>query len=122
MLQGQRCQYEYSLSAGDAMKGFGKGDDSAISRHESKKSPIAISVPVSLQGFLCNNAVMMILAFIAAMLLGGFPPELGLSNGVIAMLSLMVMMSLSLTALKLKGLKVRNHSKAIRNAFLLSRS
>jgi BASS family bile acid:Na+ symporter len=63
---------------------------------------------------------MMILAFIAALLLGGFPAEIGISNGTIAMLSLMVMMSLSLTALQLKGLRVRNHGKAIRNAFLLS--
>jgi BASS family bile acid:Na+ symporter len=62
----------------------------------------------------------MILAFVAAMLLGGFPEEIVISNGNIAMLSLMVMMSLSLTALQLKGLKVRSHRKAIRNAFLLS--
>jgi BASS family bile acid:Na+ symporter len=75
---------------------------------------------VSVQGFLGNNAAMMILAFVAAMLLGGFPEEIVISNGNIAMLSLMVMMSLSLTALQLKGLKVRSHSKAIRNAFLLS--
>jgi BASS family bile acid:Na+ symporter len=75
---------------------------------------------VSVQGLLGNNAAMMILAFVAAMLLGGFPEEIVISNGNIAMLSLMVMMSLSLTALQLKGLKVRSHRKAIRNAFLLS--
>ena len=94
--------------------------DLRLAGHESKKSSIAISVAVSLQGFLCNNAVMMVLAFIAAMLLGGFPTGFGINNGTIAMLSLMVMMSLSLTALKLKGLKIKSHSKAIRNAFLLS--
>jgi BASS family bile acid:Na+ symporter len=36
------------------------------------------------------------------------------------MLSLIVMMSLSLTSLRLRGLKLRDHSIPIRNAFLLS--
>lgn len=63
---------------------------------------------------------MMVLAFITAMVVGGFPGGIYLTNSNIAMLSLIVMMSLSLTSLRLRGLKLRDHAIPIRNAFLLS--
>ena len=69
---------------------------------------------------LSNNPAMMIMAFVVAMVTEGFPGGIGLTNSNIAMLSLIVMMSLSLTSLQLRGLKLRDHSIPIRNAFLLS--
>jgi BASS family bile acid:Na+ symporter len=69
---------------------------------------------------LTNNPVMMVLAFLVAMITGGFPGGIALTNSNIAMLSLIVMMSLSLTALRLRGLKLKDHSIPVRNAFLLS--
>jgi len=69
---------------------------------------------------LGNSALMMTLSFITALALGGFPEDLPLTNGNIAMLSLMVMMSLSLTNLRLRGLRVGDHSRSIVRAFLLS--
>ena len=62
----------------------------------------------------------MVLAFLAAMITGGFPGGIALTNSNIAMLSLIMMMSLSLTSLRLRGLKLKDHSVPIRNAFLLS--
>jgi bile acid:Na+ symporter, BASS family len=69
---------------------------------------------------LANNPLMMVLAFITAMVVGGFPEGIFLTNSNIAMLSLIAMMSLSLTALRLRGLKLRDHALPIRNAFILS--
>ncbi len=69
---------------------------------------------------LTNNPVMMVMAFVVAMITGGFPGGIALTNSNIAMLSLIAMMSLSLTALRLRGLKLKDHSVPIRNAFLLS--
>jgi BASS family bile acid:Na+ symporter len=69
---------------------------------------------------LGNSAIMMTLSFITALVVGGFPGQGLLTNGNIAMLSLMVMMSLSLTSLRLRGLRVREHAVSIRRAFLLS--
>lgn len=69
---------------------------------------------------LANNPLMMVLAFITAMVIGGFPGGIILTNSNIAMLSLIVMMSLSLTSLRLRGLKLKDHALPIRNAFLLS--
>jgi BASS family bile acid:Na+ symporter len=63
---------------------------------------------------------MMVSAFVVAIITGGFPAGIPLTNSNIAMLSLIVMMSLSLTALRLRGLKLKDHSVPIRNAFLLS--
>ncbi len=62
----------------------------------------------------------MVLAFVAAIITGGFPGGAALTNSNIAMLALFVMMSLSLTSLRLRGLKLKDHSVPIRNAFLLS--
>jgi bile acid:Na+ symporter, BASS family len=75
---------------------------------------------VQVRKILTNNPVMMVLAFLVAMITGGFPGWIALTNSNIAMLSLIVMMSLSLTALRLRGLKLKDHSVPIRNAFLLS--
>ncbi len=69
---------------------------------------------------LTNNSVMMVLAFVTAMVTGGFPVGISLTNSNIAMLTLIVMMSLSLTSLRLRGLKLKDHTIPIRNAFLLS--
>lgn len=69
---------------------------------------------------LGNSALVLTLSFITALALGGFPDGLPLTNGNIAMLSLVVMMSLSLTSLKLRGLRVQDHSRSIVRAFLLS--
>jgi bile acid:Na+ symporter, BASS family len=69
---------------------------------------------------LTNSSAMMVLSFITAMVLGGFPSGIVLTNSNIAMLSLIVMMCLSLTSLSLRGLKLRDHAVPIRNAFLLS--
>lgn len=63
---------------------------------------------------------MMVLAFVTAMVTGGFPGGISLTNSNIAMLTLIVMMSLSLTSLRLRGLKLKDHAIPIRNAFLLS--
>lgn len=70
--------------------------------------------------FLGNSAVMMTLSLITALALGGFPSELVLTNSNIAMITLVIMMSLSLTNLQLRGLKVKDHAVSIRRAFLLS--
>jgi bile acid:Na+ symporter, BASS family len=69
---------------------------------------------------LGNSAIMMTLSFITALVMGGFPSHFVLTNGNIAMLSLMVMMSLSLTSLQLRGLRVLDHAASIHRAFLLS--
>ena len=69
---------------------------------------------------LGNSALMMMLSLITALALGGFPSVFGLTNSNIAMITLVIMMSLSLTNLQLKGLKVRDHTASIGRAFLLS--
>jgi BASS family bile acid:Na+ symporter len=69
---------------------------------------------------LANSSVMMVLAFITAMVIGGFPGGIVLTNSNIATLSLIVMMCLSLTSLRLRGLKLKDHAIPIRNAFMLS--
>ncbi|MCX6651307.1 MAG: hypothetical protein NT131_06605 [Methanomassiliicoccales archaeon] len=75
---------------------------------------------MDLRHILGNSAVMMTLSFIIALAVGGFPSGIVLTNSNIAMISLMVMMSLSLTNLRLRGLKVTDHAVPIRRAFLLS--
>jgi len=69
---------------------------------------------------LGNNAGMMMISFIIALTLGGFPDLFVLTNSSIAMITLVVMMSISLTSLQLRGLKVKDHARSIRRAFLLS--
>ncbi len=73
-----------------------------------------------LRDFLGNNAMMMIVAFIIAMLFGGFPEAYPKMNKDIAMFSLMVMMSFSLCSMQMRGLKLGAHRRAVRTGFLMS--
>jgi BASS family bile acid:Na+ symporter len=75
---------------------------------------------VRVKDFLGNNALMMIAAFIVAMLFGGFPEAYPRMNKDVAMFSLMVMMSFALCNLKLRGLAVANHTYSVQRAFVLS--
>ena len=75
---------------------------------------------MDLRRILGNSAVMMTLSFITALLLGGFPSQIVFTNSNAAMISLMVMMSLSLTNLRLRGLRVTDHANSIGRAFMLS--
>jgi BASS family bile acid:Na+ symporter len=75
---------------------------------------------VDIRRLIGNSGLMMTLSFIIALATGGFPGDLFLSNSDIAMASLMVMMSISLTNLKMRGLRVGKHRGAIVRAFLLS--
>jgi BASS family bile acid:Na+ symporter len=77
-------------------------------------------VGVDVREFLGNSAIMMALSFVTALAVGGFPSGFFLSNGNIAMLTLVVMMSISLTSLQLRGLRVRDHAVPIQRAFFLS--
>ncbi len=70
--------------------------------------------------FLGNNALMMIAAFIVAMLIGGLPEAYPRMNKDAAMFALMVMMSFALCNLKLRGLAVGSHTYSVQRAFVLS--
>jgi BASS family bile acid:Na+ symporter len=69
---------------------------------------------------LGNSALMLTLSFITALATGGFPSGIALTNSNIAMITLVIMMSISLTNLRLRGLRVRDHAVPVRRAFLLS--
>jgi BASS family bile acid:Na+ symporter len=69
---------------------------------------------------LGNNAAVMIAALVIALLFGGFPEVYPKMNKDVAMLSLMAMMSFSLCAMRLRGLKLAAHRAAFRDAFILS--
>lgn len=73
-----------------------------------------------LRDFLGNNAMMMIVALVIALLFGGFPEIYPKMNKDVAMLSLMVMMSFSLCSMRMRGLKLGAHRLAVRNGFLMS--
>lgn len=73
-----------------------------------------------LKEFLGNNALMMIAAFVIAMVFGGFPEAYPRMNKDVAMLSLVVMMSFALGNLRFKGLDVKHHTYAVQKAFVLS--
>lgn len=75
---------------------------------------------VRLRDFLGNNAMMMIVALVIAMLFGGFPEAYPKMNKDVAMLSLVVMMSFSLCSMQFRGLKLGAHRRAVRNGFLMS--
>jgi BASS family bile acid:Na+ symporter len=79
-----------------------------------------IALNVKVKEFLANNALVMIVAFVIAMLFGGFPEAYPRMNKDVAMFSLMVMMSFSLCNLKLRGLNVAQHTYSIQRAFVLS--
>ena len=75
---------------------------------------------VNLRRLLANNTVMLASAFVVAMIFGGFPEAMGVTNSDISMLSLGVMMSFSLISLQFRGLDVRAHRGAMLRAFVLS--
>ncbi|MEM2943701.1 MAG: hypothetical protein QXN93_04075 [Methanomassiliicoccales archaeon] len=70
---------------------------------------------MALKDILENNALMMLIAFVFGLALGGFPSH----NGDIAMLSLGIVMSLSLGGLKLRGIKLREQAKSVMTAMLM---
>jgi len=71
---------------------------------------------MAIRDILANNVLMMVIAFIAGFALGGFPAL----NSELAMASLVVVMSLSLGGLSLKGLDPRKHLRPTVIALLLS--
>ncbi|MDD1773023.1 MAG: hypothetical protein LUQ14_00170 [Methanomassiliicoccales archaeon] len=71
---------------------------------------------MALRDVLANNVLMMVLAFITGFAVGGFPAF----NSELAMASLVVVMSLSLGGLSLKGLDPRKHLRPTTVALLLS--
>jgi len=70
--------------------------------------------------FLSSSSLMMLAALVLVLILGGFPNNFPVSNGNIAMISLIVMMTLALSSIQLKDLKLRLYLKDIRNAFIFS--
>lgn len=70
--------------------------------------------------FLSNSSLMMLTALVLALGFGGFPDGFPVSNGDIAMLSLILMMTLALSSIQLRNLKLRPYIKDVRNAFALS--
>lgn len=75
---------------------------------------------MSVKDILGNNALMMIIAFIIALLFGGFPEIAGITNSTIAMSSLVIMMAISLTNLRFRGLRLGDHYRPVLIAFVLS--
>ena len=69
---------------------------------------------------LGNSSLMMFAALVLALSFGGFPADLPLKSGDISMISLVVMLTLSLSSLDLKRMRIGPHVKGIRNALLLS--
>jgi len=71
---------------------------------------------MALKEILSNNPLMMSVAFIAGLLLGGFP----VYNSEMITLALIVMMTLSLGGLNLRNLELRAHARTTLIAVLLS--
>jgi len=74
----------------------------------------------ALVGFLSNSSLMMLTALVLVLGVGGFPEGFVVSNGDIAMVSLILMMTLALSSIQLRSLKLHAHIKEVRNAFVLS--
>jgi BASS family bile acid:Na+ symporter len=70
--------------------------------------------------FLSNSSLMMLTAITVVLLVGGFPHGFPISNGDISMISLILMMTLSLSSIEIKGMKIGRYKTDIRNAFILS--
>ncbi len=70
--------------------------------------------------FLSSSSLMMLTALVLVLIIGGIPDDFPVSNGNIAMISLISMMTLALSSIQLKTLKPRVYLKDVRNAFLLS--
>jgi bile acid:Na+ symporter, BASS family len=75
---------------------------------------------VRTRDLLGNNALMMVAAFIVALLFGGVPEAYPRMNKDVAMIALMVMMSFALCNLKLGGLAPGAHARSVQRAFVLS--
>ena len=71
---------------------------------------------MAVRDILANNVLMMTIAFITGFAVGGFPAF----NSELAMVSLVLVMSLSLGGLSLRGLDPRNNLRATAVALLLS--
>jgi len=67
-----------------------------------------------------NTSLMMLIGLVIALAVGSFPASLPVSNGTIAMLTLIVMMTLSLSTIELKNVRFRPFSKEIMTSFLLT--
>ena len=70
--------------------------------------------------FLSNSSLMMLTAVIVVLAIGGFPHDFPITNANISMISLILMMTLSLSSIELRNMKIGPHRKTIRNAFMLS--
>jgi BASS family bile acid:Na+ symporter len=64
---------------------------------------------MAIRDILQNNALMMLFAFILGFAIGGFPAY----NADIAMACLVFVMSLSLGGLKIRGIRLREHTKSV---------
>jgi BASS family bile acid:Na+ symporter len=64
---------------------------------------------MAIRDILQNNALMMLFAFILGFAIGGFPAH----NADIAMACLVIVMSLSLGGLKIRGMRLREHTKSV---------
>lgn len=67
-----------------------------------------------------NTSLMMLFGLIIALSLGGFPAILPISNGTIAMLTLIIMMTLSLSTIELRDVRILPYRKEIAVNFLLT--
>ena len=70
--------------------------------------------------FISNSSFMMLTAIIVVFTVGGFPHGFPISNGDISMVSLVLMMTLSLSSITIRGMKISRYKADIRNAFILS--
>lgn len=69
---------------------------------------------------LSNSSLMMLTALALALSFGGFPSDLPLASGDIAMLSLIVMLTISLSSIDLKNIRIGPHKRDVTRAFVLS--
>jgi len=75
---------------------------------------------MKISSFLNNSSLMMLTAIIVVLIIGGFPHGFPIPNGDISMVSLILMMTLSLSSIEIRGMKISRYKTDIRNAFILS--
>ena len=75
---------------------------------------------MKISSFLNNSSLMMLTAIIIVLIIGGFPHDFPIPNGDISMVSLILMMTISLSSIEIKGMKIGRYKTDIRNAFILS--
>lgn len=75
---------------------------------------------MSVGAILGNSSLMMLAALVLGLAVGGFPSDLPLKGGDISMISLVVMLTLSLSSLDLRNMRIGPHKNGIRKALLLS--